>query len=44
VAFPARSLAHWDIDAHAWTIEPGSYHLTAGRSDGDQGLIAVRRG
>jgi beta-glucosidase len=40
VPVPARALAHWDVDARAWTVEPGSYHLTAGRSYGDQRLTA----
>jgi beta-glucosidase len=35
---PARTFAHWDIHTHAWTIEPGSFHLTVGRSYGDQRL------
>jgi len=38
VPVPARSLAHWDVQSHAWTIEPGVFHLTAGRSYGDQRL------
>jgi beta-glucosidase len=40
VTVPARSLAHWDPGTHAWTIEPGSYHLTIGPSYGDQRLTA----
>jgi beta-glucosidase len=38
VPVPARTLAHWDIDAHAWTIEPGNFQLAAGRSYADQRL------
>ena len=38
VAVPARALAHWDVDAHAWTIEPGSYRLAVGPSYADQRL------
>jgi beta-glucosidase len=38
VAVPARSLAHWDGESHAWTIEEGTFHLAIGRSFGDQRL------
>lgn len=38
VTVPARSLAHWDRESHAWTIEPGVFHLAVGRSYGDQRL------
>jgi beta-glucosidase len=38
IPVPARTLAHWDAGAHAWTIEPGTYRLTAGRSYSDQRL------
>jgi beta-glucosidase len=38
VAVPARSLAHWDGESHAWTIEEGIFHLAIGRSFGDQRL------
>jgi beta-glucosidase len=31
----ARSLAHWDVESHGWTIEPGTFRLSAGRSSGD---------
>ncbi len=30
VLVPARTLAHWDAEAKAWRIEPGSWALTAG--------------
>jgi len=40
VTVPARALAHWDVGSHAWTVEPGSFRLTAGRSYGDQRLTA----
>jgi beta-glucosidase len=40
---PARTLAHWDADAHAWAVEPGSYRLTAGRSYDDQRLTTWSR-
>jgi hypothetical protein len=36
VPVPTRSLAHWDTDSHAWTIEPWTFRLTAGRSYGNQ--------
>jgi beta-glucosidase len=39
VAIPARGLAHWDIESHAWTVEQGSFHLAAGRSWGDRRLV-----
>ena len=38
VTIPARSLAHWDVESHAWTIEQGSFHLAVGRSYSDQRL------
>jgi beta-glucosidase len=36
---PARSLAHWDGQSHAWTLEQGVFHLAVGRSYGDQRLV-----
>jgi beta-glucosidase len=38
IAVPARVLAHWDSESHAWTIEQGRFHLEVGRSYGDQRL------
>jgi beta-glucosidase len=38
VPVPARSLAHWDGQTNAWTVEPGAFHLAVGRSYGDQRL------
>jgi beta-glucosidase len=38
VTIQARSLAHWDVESHAWTIEQGSFHLAVGRSYSDQRL------
>jgi beta-glucosidase len=38
VTVPARSLAHWDGETHAWTIEQGSYHLAVGPSYSDERL------
>ncbi|MEA2395574.1 MAG: beta-glucosidase [Solirubrobacteraceae bacterium] len=35
IRVPARALAHWDVEAHAWAVEPGSYRLRAGRSSAD---------
>ena len=35
VRVPARSLAHWDVGSHAWTVEPGTFRLSAGRSSRD---------
>jgi beta-glucosidase len=40
---PARALAHWDAGVHTWTVEPGSYQLTAGRSYADQRLTTWTR-
>jgi beta-glucosidase len=39
IALPARSFAHWDVDAGAWQVEPGTFRLTTGPSSGEQGLI-----
>jgi beta-glucosidase len=38
LAVPARTLAHWDDGSHAWTIEPGTFHLAVGGSYSDQRL------
>jgi beta-glucosidase len=35
VAVPRRALAHWDVDAHAFAVEPGTFVLAAGRSSRD---------
>jgi len=35
VAVPRRALAHWDVDAHAFAVEPGTFELAAGRSSRD---------
>jgi beta-glucosidase len=43
---PARSLAHWDRETHAWAVEPGVFRLAVGPSYSDQRLtteIAVGR-
>ena len=38
VTVPARSLAHWDRETHAWAVEPGSFRLAVGSSYGDERL------
>jgi beta-glucosidase len=38
VTVPVRSLAHWDGESHAWTIEEGVFHLAIGRCYGDERL------
>jgi beta-glucosidase len=38
VTIPARSLAHRDVESHAWTVEQGSFDLAIGRSYSDQRL------
>jgi beta-glucosidase len=44
IAVPARTLAHWDTDAHAFAVEPGAFDLTAGRSSADLRLtVRVER-
>ncbi len=35
VAIPERSLAYWDDQSHDWTVEPGTFQLSAGRSSRD---------
>ena len=40
VTVPARTLAHWDTQPHAWTLEAGAFHLAVGRSYGDLRLAA----
>ena len=39
IALSARSFAHWDVDAGAWQVEPGTFRITAGPSSAEQGLI-----
>ena len=31
----ARSFAFWDVVAHGWTVEPGTFHLRVGSSSRD---------
>jgi beta-glucosidase len=40
VAVPARSLAAWDPEAHAWRTPPGSVRLAAGRSSAELRVTA----
>ncbi len=39
VPLPTRALAHWDVDTHAWTVEPGTYTLAVGPSSADLPLV-----
>jgi beta-glucosidase len=40
-----RNFRHWDSSAHAWTVEPGTYQLHAGRSVADLSLTGeISRG
>jgi beta-glucosidase len=40
-----RNFRHWDSSAHAWTVEPGTYQLHAGRSVVDLSLTGeISRG
>ena len=38
VTVPARDLAHWDGETHAWTIEQGRFRLAVGPSYSDERL------
>ncbi len=40
VTIPARAFEHWDVEAHAWALESGTFVLEAGRSSGDLRLRA----
>jgi beta-glucosidase len=40
IALGDNNFRHWDSSAHAWTTEPGTYHLLAGRSVADLPLTA----
>jgi beta-glucosidase len=45
IAIPLRCLAHWDTAAGRWTVEPGGYQLSVGRSSRDLPLsVAVTIG
>ena len=35
IPIPLRRLAHWDTGAGSWTVEPGDYRLSIGRSSRD---------
>ncbi len=39
IALTGRHFAHWDVDAGAWQIEPGTYRITTGPSSAEQRLI-----
>jgi beta-glucosidase len=39
IALSARSFAHWDAEARAWQVEPGTFRVTAGPSSAVQGLV-----
>jgi len=41
VPVPSRTLAHWDVEAHTFVVEPGSYRLEVGRSSRDIQASAV---
>ncbi|WP_329164657.1 glycoside hydrolase family 3 C-terminal domain-containing protein [Streptomyces sp. NBC_01267] len=32
IALPARVFAHWDVEAHAWQVEPGTFDVQVGSS------------
>jgi beta-glucosidase len=40
MALGDHNFRHWDSSAHAWTTEPGTYQLQAGRSVADLSLAA----
>lgn len=39
VPLPTRSLAHWDVDTHAWVVEAGTFTLEVGPSSADLPLV-----
>lgn len=39
VPLPSRALAHWDVDTHAWVVEPGTFTLEVGPSSADLPLV-----
>ena len=41
IVVPRRWLAHWDIAAGTWAIEPGDFHLHIGRSSRDVPLLVT---
>lgn len=38
---PRRALAHWDVDARRFAVEPGDFEIAAGRSSRDLRLSAA---
>ncbi|HZU86040.1 MAG TPA: glycoside hydrolase family 3 C-terminal domain-containing protein, partial [Anaerolineaceae bacterium] len=36
---PARELAYYDPEQHAWVVDPGRYHAWVGTSAQDEGLV-----
>jgi beta-glucosidase len=43
VRLDERSFAHWSVADHAWTVEPGEFTVTVGRSVVDTPLTAAVR-
>jgi beta-glucosidase len=39
VPLPARALAHWDVDTHAWAVEPGTFRVEVGPSSADLPMV-----
>ncbi|WP_426592118.1 beta-glucosidase [Cellulomonas sp. McL0617] len=39
IGLPCRALAHWDVDTHGWTVEPGTFTLEVGPSSADLPLV-----
>ena len=35
ISLPRRALEHWDADAHAWVVEPGTFRVEVGPSSAD---------
>jgi beta-glucosidase len=35
ITIHARALRHWDVDRHAWAVEPGDLVLSVGRNAGE---------
>jgi beta-glucosidase len=38
ITVPARAFQHWDVEAGAWSTEPGEFHLEVGSSSEDLSL------
>ena len=39
ITLPRRALEHWDVDAHAWAVEPGGFRVEAGPSSAELPLV-----